>query len=263
MITIRVYAQDRTLLAQAAHESEALLRVDRAYEPGDVIEIESDVKHLIVQMDATILPGEVYLPAGRMTWTVPSGEHRLAYCPVAFGGGRHIVTARTMGQDEIRARRNIACNPSDLRGDTDFYPHATANVETRGESCFAARNVIDGVRHSNYHGEWPFQSWGIGAREDAWCLLDFGREIETDEMALTLRADFPHDAYWTAGHVVLSDGSEIAYSLEKTGDRQHIALGGQHTVRWMRLERMCKSDDPSAFPALIEWEVYGRDAEKA
>ena len=259
MITIRMMTSENVLLAQAAHETEALARVDRAYQPGDRIEILSDEKHLIVQMDATILPGEVYLPDGKMTWTVPSGEHRLAYCPVAFEGGRHIVTARAMTAQEIAARRNLACNPSDLRGDTDFYPHCTANVETRGESCFAARNVIDGMRHSDYHGEWPFQSWGIGAREDAWCLLDFGREVEVDEMALTLRADFPHDAYWIGGHVVLSDGSEIAYDLEKTGNRQFISLGGSHSVRWMRLERMCKSDDPSAFPALIEWEVFGHD----
>jgi len=260
MITIRVYTGKGELLAQAAHASEALLRVDRTYEPGDRIEILSDVKHLIVQMDATILPGEVYLPEGKMTWTIPAGEHRLAYCPVAFGGGRHIVTARAMAEAEVSVRRNLACNPSDLRGDTDFFPHCTANVETRGESCFAARNVIDGMYHSDYHGEWPFQSWGIGAREDAWCLLDFGREVQVDEMALTLRADFPHDAYWVGGCVVLSDGSEMAYDLQKTGDRQFIPLGGEHRVRWMRLERMKKSDDPSAFPALIEWEVFGRDA---
>lgn len=258
MITITAYTAAGEVLASAAHPREALLRIDRVYEDGDYIQIDSDLQHLIVQMDATILPGEVYLPEGRMTWRVPTGEHRLAYCPVAFQGARHIVTARAMTDSEVAARRNIACNPADLRGDTDFFPHCTANVETRNEACFCARNVIDGMRHSDYHGEWPFQSWGIGAREDAWCLLDFGREVEVDEMALTLRADFPHDAYWVSGHVVLSDGSEVAYDLEKTGERQYIPLG-QHTVRWMRLERMQKSDDPSAFPALIEWEVFGRD----
>ncbi len=259
MITITVYTATGEMVAQASHAAEALLCIDRAYEDGDYIEIVSSEKHLWVQMDATILPGEVYLPHGRMTWRVPAGEHRLAYCPVAFQGPRHIVTARTMTDEEVASRRNIACNPSDLRGDTDFYPHCTANVETRNEACFCARNVIDGMRHSDYHGEWPFQSWGIGAREGAWCLLDFGREVEVDEMALTLRADFPHDAYWVAGHVVLSDGTEVAYDLEKTGERQFIPLG-KHTIRWMRLERMQKSDDPSAFPALIEWEVFGRDA---
>lgn len=259
MIRIEVKNAAGEVLAQAEHDTEALLRVDRTYEDGDRVEIVSDDKHLMVQMDATLLPGEVYLPNGRMTWRVPAGEHRLAYCPVAFQGGRHIVTARRMTAEEVAARRNIARNPSDLRGDTDFFPHCTANVETRNESCFAARNVIDGMRHNTFHGEWPYQSWGIGAREDAWCLLDFGREVMVDEMALTLRADFPHDAYWVSGHVVLSDGAEVAFDLDKTGDRQFISLG-EHRVTWMRLERMQKSDDPSAFPALIEWEVFGRDA---
>lgn len=258
MISIMVKDAQGTVLASANHDTEALLAVDRTYQPGDLIEITSSEKHLWVQMDATVLPGEVYLPEGRMTWLIPQGEHRLAYSPAAFTGPRHIVTARAMTAEEIAAHRNLACNPSDLRGDTDFFPHCTANVETRGESCFAARNVIDGMRHCDFHGEWPYQSWGIGAREDAWCLLNFGREVDIDEMALTLRADFPHDAYWVSGHVVLSDGSEIAYDLQKTGERQYIKLG-RHKVRWLRLERMQKSDDPSAFPALIEWEVYGQE----
>ena len=259
MLTITAYSAAGEMLARAEHPNEALLCVDRVYEDGDFIQLHSDTPHLWVQLDATLLPGEVYLPGGTMTWRVPFGEHRLAYSPVAFQGGRHIVTARAMNAAEIATHRNIACNPADLRGDTDFFPHCTANVETRNEACFCARNVIDGMRHNTYHGEWPFQSWGIGAREDAWCLLDFGREVTVDEMALTLRADFPHDAYWVAGHVVLSDGAEVAFDLAKTGDRQRIPLG-RHTLRWMRLERMQKSDDPSAFPALVEWEVFGCDA---
>lgn len=259
MITITLRTASGDSLAVTAHPEEAMLRVDREYEEGDYIEIASDGKHLLVQMDAAILPSQVYLPDGKMTWIIPAGEARLAYSPTAFVGKRHLITARLMTAEEVTRRRNIACNPADLRGDTNFYPHCTANVETRNESVFAARNVIDGVRIAAGHGEWPFQSWGIGAREDAWCLLDFGREVTVDEMALTLRADFPHDAYWVSGHVVLSDGAEIAYDLEKTGDRQFIALGS-HTVRWMRLERMIKSYDPSAFPSLIEWEVFGKDA---
>ena len=263
MIRLECCNASGELLSCAEHAQEALLCVDHVYEEGDFVRISCDGEaHLRVRMDAALEAGEVYLPAGTMTWRIPFGEHRLAYSPVAFEGKRHILSARIMTQNETAARRNLACNPSDLRGDTDFYPHATANVETRGESVFAARNVIDGCRHNISHGEWPYQSWGIGAREDAWCLLDFGREVDVDEMALTLRADFPHDAYWVSGHVVLSDGTEKAFDLQKTGDRQFIALGA-HRVRWMRLERMQKSDDPSAFPALIEWEVFGKDANAA
>lgn len=248
------------LLAQAEHAREVLLCTYRVYEEGDVITVScDDAAHLWVQMDETIPAGEVYIPKGSMNWRVPFGEHRRAYSPAAFVGARHIASARVMTAEEIAARRNVACNPADLRGDTDFYPHATANVETRGESVFAARNVIDGLRHNISHGDWPYQSWGIGAREDAWLNIDFGREVVVDEMALTLRADFPHDAYWVSGHVVLSDGTEVAYDLEKTGDRQYIQLG-EHKVTWMRLERMIKSYDPSAFPSLSEWEVFGREA---
>ncbi len=260
MICIEVYSGVGACLASAGGDMEAALCVDRAYEPGDRVVI-SGSRHMYAQMDQAMPRGEVYAPSGTMTWTVPAGEHRLSYAPGAFEAKRHVIWARAMTKEELLSRRNLAGNPADLRGDTDFYPHCTANVETRNEACFCARNVIDGMRLNTFHGEWPYQSWGIGAREDAWCLLDMGREVEIEEMALTLRADFPHDAYWTEGHVVLSDGFETGFPLEKTGERQFISLG-KHRVRWLRLERMVKSDDPSAFPALTEWEVFGRDAEK-
>ena len=237
--------------------------MDREWEEGDRVEIASDPgSHLMVRMDVTLGESEVYLPEGKMNWPIPRGEHRLAYAPGAFEGKRHIIAARKMTKNELSAIRDLARNPADLRGDTNFYPHCTANVETRNESVFAARNVIDGLRFNTSHGEWPFESWGIGARTDAWCKIDFGREIIAQRMALTLRADFPHDAYWVSGHAVDSNGNEIAFDLTKTGERQWIDLGGRR-VRWLRLERMVKSDDPSAFPSLRAWEVYGTDSQEA
>lgn len=257
MITILVQSSDGTVLASSKHPSEALLSVDRVYQPGDVIRI-AGAAHLRVQMDQSLPAGEVFLPDQQMTWRVPAGEHRLAYAPGLFDAPRHIISAALVPEPERACSRNLSCNPADLRGDTDFFPHCTANVETRNEACFCARNVIDGLRLNTFHGEWPFQSWGIGAREDAWCQLDLGRPVIAERMALTLRADFPHDAWWTAGHVVLSDGSDLAFELQKSGDRQWISLGGR-TVRWLRLEHLVKSNDPSAFPALRQWEVFGRD----
>ena len=257
MITISVLSADGTLLAASEHPAEAFLSVDRVYQPGDVIRI-TGAAHLRVQMDQALPSGEVFLPGQQMTWSVPVGEHRLAYAPGSFEAPRHIISARLIPDRDLALSRNLSCNPADLRGDTDFFPHCTANVETRNEACFCARNVIDGLRLNTFHGEWPFQSWGIGAREDAWCLLDLGRPVLAERMALTLRADFPHDAYWTSGHVLLSDGSDIPFDLRKTGERQWISLQDR-TVRWLRLERLVKSNDPSAFPALRQWEVFGRD----
>ncbi|MBQ9251699.1 MAG: carbohydrate-binding protein [Clostridia bacterium] len=247
-------------LAQGSHPQEISLCVDRVWEEGDRMEIQADPgSHVAFRLVGAVLESRVYLPQGRMTWRVPFGEHRRGYQDGVFEGKRQVVTARLLEAAELEGEYDLARNPADLRGDTDFYPHCTANVETRDESVFAARNVIDGLRLNTYHGEWPFESWGIGAREDAWCKIDFGREVIVNRMALTLRADFPHDAYWVAGHVVTSDGAEIAYSLEKTGERQWIDLGDRK-VSWLRLERMQKSDDPSAFPSLRSWEVFGTEA---
>ena len=247
------------VMARAEHPAETLIVLDRQWAEGDRVEITAPPhSHLWLRMGAAIPEGEVYCPGGRMTWQVPVGEHRLAYAPLAFDAPRNILSARIMADAELQASRDIARNPLDLRGDTDFYPHCTANVETRNESVFAARNVIDGLHYNTFHGEWPFESWGIGAWEDACCSLDFGRDVVVERMALTLRADFPHDAYWVCGHVVDSAGRDIPFDLSKTGERQWIDLGGQR-VRWLRLERMVKSDDPSAFPSLRSWEVWGRD----
>ena len=262
MIRIRITSGAGDVLCEAAHPTEAMACADRVWEAGDCIGITApEGAHIQVNIDASMLQGEVYLPEGVMHWPVPCGEHRLAYMPGLFEGKRHIVTARLLTAQETSACRDLARNPLDLRGDTDFFPHCTANVETRNESVFAARNVIDGLRFNQSHGEWPYESWGIGAREDAWCLLDFGREVIAEKMALTLRADFPHDAYWVSGHMADSNGDTISFDLEKTGERQFIDLGGRR-VRWLRLERMIKSDDPSAFPSLRAWEVFGCDVNR-
>lgn len=259
MITVSYQNAAGETVRSVSHEREAFLCVDTEYAPGDRLVFTAfPGAHLMVQPDAAILPGEVYLPEGSFAWRVPVGDERRPYSPGVFVPGRHTVSARVMTQAELFSRRNLACNPADQRGDTAAYPHCTANVETRGEADFAARNVIDGWRFNDHHGKWPYQSWGIGAREDAWCLLEFGREVEIDEMALTLRADFPHDAWWTHGQALLSSGDTVDFSLEKTAERQFVSLGVRR-VSWIRLQNLHKSDDPSAFPSLIEWEVFGRD----
>ena len=259
---ITVRDKDGNVLAGATHPEEVLLCLDHQWEEGDDVEIIAPpLSHLWVRMNAAIPEGEIYCPSGRMIWKVPAGEHRLAYAPGAFSAFRNILSARIMAEAELALSRDLARNPMDLRGETNFFPHCTANVETRNESVFAARNVIDGLRYNTYHGEWPFESWGIGAREDAWCRIDFGRPVIAEKMMLTLRADFPHDAYWVSGHVVDSEGDDVAFTLQKTAERQCIDLGGRR-VSWLRLERMVKSDDPSAFPSLRAWEVIGKDGRR-
>ena len=260
MITIRLISANGEILGTAEGEIKAELLAERVYQQGDIIEITSDSRYIHAQMDLAMKDGTIYLPNKKMTWRVPFGEERNAYYPGAFETKYHIISAMNT-HPFPNLPTELAQNPADLRGDTDFYPHCTANVETRNEACFCARNVIDGMRWNTSHGEWPFESWGIGTREDAWCRLDFGREVEVEMVTLVLRADFPHDAYWTGGHLVMSDGTDTEFELRKTAEEQVIlhSFPEKHKVSWMRLERLQKSDDPSAFPALRSWNVYGNE----
>ena len=66
MITIQILSPDGSILAFARHPEEALLSVDREYQPGDVIRI-SGASHLRIQMDQSLPSGEVFLPDQRMT----------------------------------------------------------------------------------------------------------------------------------------------------------------------------------------------------
>lgn len=260
MITIKVVSASGAVRAQHCAQ-DASLFVPFAYQEGDVIRISAPGEtELIVQVDAAIAPAHIYTPTGEAVYFIPGPERRLALPPQAFTGEKHVITARAATPSERAAYRNLALNPADQRGDTLYFPHATANVETRDESVFAARNAIDGYHVNESHGEWPFQSWGIGAREDAYLTVAFGRPVRIDKAVFFLRADFPHDAYWTQASLVLSDGAKVTFPLERTAQAQEISLG-EHIVEWVRLEQMVKSDDPSAFPALSELEIYGTPAE--
>lgn len=167
--------------------------------------------------------------------------------------------ARFATEEEIKARRNLAFNPYDEHGDTGFFPHASANVETRGEAVFAARNAIDGVYENDAHGTWPYQSRGINRDPNAALTLDFGRGVTIDELRLTLRADFPHDSYWTQATVQFDDGFREVLDLQKTAAPQAFAIKPR-TVRTLRLLELKKADDPSPFPALTQLEAWGTEA---
>lgn len=259
MTTIRVIRSDGTCLMEKSAPGAVAALYSAPYQEGDCIELRTDACHARVKVDECIEAALVYLPTGEMRYRIPFGDERRAYPPLAFSGDRHVIEV-VPAEAVAHLYRNLALNPADQRGDVTAYPHATANVETRNESVFAARNVIDGMRLSTGHGDWPYQSWGIGAREDAYLTLDFGRPVRIDRMVLHLRADFPHDAYWTQATVVLSDGTERTFPLEPSEAGQAVGLG-EHTVSWLRLERLIKCDVPSAYPALKQLEVYGRDIE--
>lgn len=248
-----------TLSASPAGETVSLVYTGR-YQPGDRVALEGDGLALFceIQLEDSMPPALVYLPEGNLQFPIPAEGNRSGYSPKSFTGSVHLLRARVAEEAELARRRNLALNPYDSHGTKGFYPHAQANVETRNEAVFAARNAIDGVFANWSHGEWPYQSWGINRDPNAELRLDFGRPVLADEIRLTLRADFPHDSWWEQAAVEFSDGSREVFRLEKTGEPQSFPIAPRK-IEWLVLKELKKAPDLSPFPALTQLEVWGTD----
>ncbi|MCD7752437.1 MAG: carbohydrate-binding protein [Lachnospiraceae bacterium] len=238
-------------------EDEVVLVNTAAYQEGDRICLEVSESSLYVwlQMDDAVGTSLVYV-TGNVDFHVPFGEKRVSYSPKAFAGDCHYLYARVAREDEVRAYRNLALNVWDCHENVHSFPHASANVETRGEAVFAARNAIDGVVANLAHGAWPYESWGINRRDDAAMTIDFGKEVRADKIVLYTRADFPHDSWWQQVKLSFSDGSEIVRDLEKSV-KPHVITFAPKMISSVTLCNLIRADDPSPFPALSQMEVYG------
>ena len=257
MLTLKI--QDKSGLTRFVEhgESEVSLVATSAYVSGDYLVLEVDrPTYLWLQWDEGLGRSLVYATEN-VYFDVPFDEKKICYPPNSFMGDRHLLYAKVASDFEISAYRNLALNVNDSHRDCKCYPHATANVETRGESVFAARNAIDGVTANSSHGEWPYSSWGINQDPKAELKLDFGRDVTVDKIVIYERADFPHDNWWKEVTINFSDGSTIVAPMVKTAEGQAICFE-EKTITSLTLCNLIKSDDPSPFPALSQIEVYGR-----
>ncbi|MCR4901417.1 MAG: carbohydrate-binding protein [Butyrivibrio sp.] len=261
---IEVYNDwDHVPKAQTSGEDNLVLTWDGEYRRGDVIEF-SDLtpgEFYVVRIDATMAEALVFITKDAVRYPIPFFEKKASYDPVSFFGNRHYISIRYAFDFEVSRYRNLAVNAFDQHEVEGVYPHASANVETRGESVFAARNAIDGIIATRSHGEWPYQSWGINQQDDAEITLDFGREVDIDQIILYTRADFPHDNWWTNGTFTFSDGTSETVEMEKKSGQPHIFHIERRGITWIKLGKLIKADDPSPFPALTQIEVYGTEAE--
>ena len=228
-----------------------------AYQPGDSIRLQVPAPGCyVIQLDDAMGEELVYMKETEFTLEIPFEEAHISYSPRAFAGEAHYLSARAARPEEIAAPRNLARNVYDCHGNTACYPHAWANVETRGESVFAARNAIDGVICPTCHGEYPYESWGINRDPNACWTLEFGRTVKAETLILYTRADFPHDAWWTSARLTLSNGKTLVLPLQKTAGPQTFSLHGEEITSLM-LDELKKADDPSPFPALTQVQLLG------
>ena len=251
---------DHVAKAEAEGEEAVVLAWDGEYRKGDIIEFSGiePGNFYVVKADAAVDEAFCFIEQDTVLFPVPFYEKKTSYNPLAFFGNRHYVSIRKAADYEIHAYRNLALNPFDQHEVSGVYPHASANVETRGEAVFAARNAIDGCIATLSHGEWPYESWGINRQDDAEFTLDFGTEVDFDRIELYTRADFPHDNWWVEATFSFSDKSTEVVRMDKKVGQPHVFDIKRSGIRWIKLGKLIKADDPSPFPALTQILVYGK-----
>lgn len=256
-LTMSVRNGENKILSEARGEEMVMLIHRDEYREGDrVVFTCSEPGFYEVMFEDTLPPSIVYVER-QAQFVIPFGlMPRIGYSPRAFGSGQHFYTARPANPAVPAARRNLALNPYDQHGDTGMFPHARANVETRGEALFAARNVIDGMFANSCHYPYPFQSWGINQDPCAELRVEFGVPVDLDSVDLTLRADYPHDSYWVQATLEFSDGSRETVRPEKSALPQRFPMS-KKGVTWLVLKELVKAEDESPFPALTQIEAWG------
>lgn len=257
-INLKIINEDGNIVAHACGDNEVNLVYRARYQEGDkiVLEVDENNTFYYVQFDDAKGSSLVYL-TGKVEYVIPFKEKRINISPKVFSGERHVLWVKKAFAEETNNYRNLSENVWDQHGEVNCYPHASANVETRGESVFAALNAIDGVTVSESHGAWPYESWGINRRDDATWKLEFGRPIEMDKLIIYTRADFPHDNWWEKMTVTFSDGSREILDLTKGGEAQNFEIR-KNGIEWLEISELIKADDSSPFPALTQLQVYGR-----
>lgn len=254
---IEVKDKNDVTVSAAEGKERVMLVYEKQYCQGDRVVFSCDAPgwHELCLEDT--MPVTLVYVRDRAVFTIPFGDmNRVPYSPRAFEGTQHLLMATLASPAKVASRRNLALNPLDQHGETGMWPHAVANVETRGEALFAARNAIDGIYANSNHYPYPYQSWGINRNPEAELKIDFGVDVTLDEIVLTLRADYPHDSHWTRATVEFDDGSREVLKLEKSAEPQHFPIAAR-TVKSLVLKELIKAEDESPFPALTQIEAWG------
>lgn len=262
-VNISISDKSNNILCKSNDATRVSLLYDKEYVKGDVITLSVDTKNvfLLIQLDDTMEPTIVFCKDD-FSFTIPFDEDKFSYSEKAFSGNIHVLKAEIIDYKRVNYYRNLAFNPYDHHKNISLFPHSSANVETRGEAVFASRNAINGNIENEYHGKWPYESWGINKNPDALIKIDFGRDVLVDKIILFLRADFPHDSYWNEVTFTFSDNTTLTSKLSKTRFGQEIILEKKKIINFITMDKLIKADDESPFPALTQIEVYGTEIDE-
>ncbi|MDT4762236.1 discoidin domain-containing protein [Sphaerochaeta sp. PS] len=258
MLQIQLLNAEHTILGTSHPSGDGVALVHApTYQAGDHILLTVDKAGLYdIQLDEALGKHTVYIK-DRATYEIPTEDSRRTCFPKqAFTGENHLLTLAK--STRAASYRNLALNPYDNHHTLGIFPHAQANVETRNEMQFAARNAIDGVLENSRHGSYPYTSWGINQDPKAELTVDFGRPVTVDLVRITLRADWPHDSWWKEATITFSDNTQMVCPLKKDPLPQSFPME-KKTITSIRIERLIKGDE-TPYPALTQLEVFGTDS---
>lgn len=259
MIKLKIVGKGEVEKAcSVAGDNETYLVYHNEFEDGDRIAVNTDGngRFIVAKFEDSMTEAFIYVPGMSMGFFIPPKNNRPNYSPKSFIGDCHFISVRYASDEEISKRKNLALNVYDQHENANSFPHASANIETRGEAVFAARNAIDGIYANDSHGRYPYESWGINRDPKAALTIDFGREVRIDEIRITERADFPHDNYWVEARLSFDDGSFEIIKLKKSDKPQCFKIK-ERVVKSFTLDHLIQAKGPSPFPALTQIEAWG------
>ncbi len=246
------------------------LNVPAKYSPNDKLEITlpKGEKYVAISLNSRVGEAIIYCPNGKFTYTFPNLQNIFPNTMDPSSGvvyNNNTVTARLVTAEELAKVHNLALNPYDLTNASGAFPHAsTSNVNDNSDE-WAARNAIDGFTMNDGHGGYPYQSWGPNNNVKATdhFTIDFGREVTVDELVVVIRADFPHDSYFTGCTVTFSDGKTMNINLTNSELEQVIDLGGVKTTS-IKLSNFTVEKDGATteYAALTEVKCMGTEVKK-
>ncbi|MFV0381056.1 MAG: hypothetical protein ACK5KR_02310 [Breznakia sp.] len=255
-ITISIYDKNNRLYYENTRENEVTISFRGKYNPFDKVILSCDTypNYVRITLDSCLAESILYITKP-MEFIVPFDNERKPYGENAFCGERHWGYAKYLKDEEYGNYVNLALNSMDVNNNTGIYPHASSNVNTDNPQ-FYARNIIDGIFETCNHGSWPHSSWGISRQKNAWIMIDFGCEVESNHIVIYLRADFPHDNYFKEMMICFSNGEEIKLKLRKNGLGQSIRFPKKR-ISWVCFKKMQQEALPSEYPAISQIEVWG------
>ena len=247
------------------------------YGAGDVLTVRvTGSSYVGVSFNERQSESILYLPDGTFTFTVPAASAASnLYNPTFFGSSgtaiyiNNTILVRIPTQAELSGKRNLALNAYDLSDQTGAFPHVSSNNEYDQTGCYAARNAIDGSIYNKAHGGYPNQSWGTRSSVAAtdYLLLDFGRTVSLDEIALYLRADgfdsegVSHDAFFSQIVLEFSNGTSVTINPRKSSEKQTFAFEPVQTTYVKLTGFVSDKSNSSGWTAITELQAFGYEVQ--